>query len=66
MIVWYAKGGGIARWGPFASQVEAVRAMRLAPVHRERTPWGTETTPIKDKTPRYPDDMMVWPEEEEV
>lgn len=29
-IEWYARGGGIAKCGPFKSQVEAVDAMRLA------------------------------------
>ena len=29
-VVWYAAGGGIAKCGPFASQVEAWEAMRYA------------------------------------
>ena len=29
-IVWYARGGGIAKAGPYKSQIAAVNAMRLA------------------------------------
>jgi hypothetical protein len=47
---WYAAGGGVARCGPFASQVEAWEAMRLAPdiAARERL--------------THPRDTRVWPE----
>ena len=49
-ILWYARGGGLARMGPFESQVEAVKALR--------TMGSTPTYPI------YPSDSWVWPEEE--
>lgn len=29
-IVWYARGGGIEKCGPFKTQIEAVNAMRMA------------------------------------
>ena len=44
--VWYASGGGIALSGPFASQVEAYAAFRLAPGHGGL----------------FPDDLRVWPD----
>lgn len=46
-IVWFARGGGLARSGPFATQEEAVVAMRLA---EPRDSSG------------LPDDIFVWPE----
>lgn len=55
--VWFAKGGGIARVGPFASQIEATKALRLA------------HTPANQNNPRpsraeFPADAFVWPEEQ--
>jgi len=51
VVVWFARGGGIERCGPFKSHVEAVKAMRLV-------------ARAGDTAPRYPNDMSVWPEEE--
>lgn len=28
-VVWFARGGGIAKYGPFDTQIEAANAMRL-------------------------------------
>jgi hypothetical protein len=53
-VVWFAKGGGIARCGPYKSQIEAANAMRLAP--------------LKDPAKQnciFPDNTFVWPEYEE-
>jgi hypothetical protein len=47
-LEWFARGGGIARCGPFDSQVKAVAAMRL--VRRKPT------------DPEFPPDVFVWPE----
>lgn len=51
-VQWFARGGGLLRCGPFSSQVEAVKEMRLV---------GNPG----DNVPRYPDDIFVWPEETE-
>ena len=52
-IVWFAKGGGIARCGPFKDQITAVNAMRLAKKAAEQRK-------------EFPDDVFVWPEEQEI
>lgn len=49
-VKWYAAGGGIAKCGPFASQVEAWEAMRLSKIERER------------QRLEHPRDTRVWPE----
>jgi len=46
-VLWFARGGGIARCGPFKSQVAAVDAMRLV-----KKVNGSE----------FPPDIFVWPE----
>lgn len=48
-IVWFARGGGIVRVGPFKSQIEATNAMRLVAKEGRRDV--------------FPDDVFVWPEE---
>jgi hypothetical protein len=70
-VEWFAKGGGIARCGPFKTQVEAVNAMRL--VKREattriggdfrkgRAELALVYTPAQ--TAEFPADIFVWPEE---
>lgn len=50
--VWFAAGGGIAQYGPFATQIEATNAIRLA---RPKNTNGVWT--------RFPPDAFVWPEE---
>ena len=61
---WFARGGGIARSGPFDTQAEAVESMRLITEtveDYERVRLGR-----KDFRPRivgeYPEDIFVWPE----
>ena len=49
-IVWFARGGDIARCGPYESQIEAVDAMRL-----KKKPGQNQ---------EFPSDVFVWPEEE--
>lgn len=48
---WFARGGGIARTGPYATQVEAYDSMRLA----------SPPTAFP-----FPLDVVVWPEMVEV
>ncbi len=48
-VVWFAKGGGIAKAGPFKDQVEAAAALTLVPK-------GPHDLRVK------PDDAFVWPE----
>ena len=53
-IVWFAKGGGIAKMGPYSNQIEATNALRLddAP----RVPWAEKSNAL------FPADAFVWPE----
>lgn len=46
-IVWYARGGGVLKAGPFKRHIEAVQAMRLA---------GSDG-------PLFHDNVFIWPEE---
>lgn len=48
-IAWFAKGNGIAKMGPFLTQIEASNALRLEPVN------GSNKI--------FPDDAFVWCEE---
>jgi hypothetical protein len=61
-VKWYAKGGGIARMGPFKSQAEASKHLKLAPqpelvpgsIFKPTShPWGDA---------EFPPDAFVWPE----
>jgi len=49
-IVWFARGGGIAKAGPFDSQIEAWEAMEYTHEMKERTGY------------KHPHDTAVWPE----
>jgi hypothetical protein len=61
-IVWFAKGGGIAKCGPFKNQIEATNAIRLAaPVRRSYEVFP----PLAVDQSLFPADAFVWPEEEE-
>lgn len=70
-VRWFARGGGIAKCGPFDSQIEATNAMRL--VKREaRTRIGYDFRKGRAnvglvhepaKRAEFPDDMFVWLEE---
>jgi hypothetical protein len=72
-VLWFARGGGIAKCGPFDTQIEAVNAMRL--VHREaRTRIAcnflkgkADVALIHEPAQRaeFPPDVFVWPEEVE-
>lgn len=48
-IVWFARGGDIAKCGPFSTQIEATNAMRLVK--------NSKNNDI------FPDNVFVWPEE---
>ena len=51
-LKWFARGGGIARCGPFDSQCDAWNAMRYADKIKEKTRLD------------HPADTAVWPEKE--
>ena len=55
-VHWYASGAGLARSGPYRSQMEAYLAMRLTEDARlnQRKTHGTDSP--------YPHDLVVWPE----
>lgn len=59
-IVWYARGGGIAKMGPFDTQVAAVNAMRLAPL--KEGIWTTRAQVRAREAQIFPKDIFVWPE----
>lgn len=52
-IVWYAAGGGIAKTGPYSSQIEAYSSLRLI-----------KELVGKQRGFPFPKDIVVWPEEE--
>ena len=65
-IVWFARGGGIARAGPFDSQLEATAAIRLAPEPELSPAWAHLADPAGRRPAPYrefPVDAFVWPEE---
>jgi hypothetical protein len=70
-IVWFAKGGYIAKCGPFKSQTEATNAMRLVKREAKMRIGGNflkglaQVTLLHDPEQRceFPDDVFVWPEE---
>lgn len=49
-LQWFARGGGIARSGPYGSEVEAWEAMELTEVLQSTTGY------------KHPLDAVVWPE----
>lgn len=51
---WYARGGGIARCGPFKTQAEATASLRLV---QRLSPDGRPAA--QDE---FPPDAFVWPE----
>ena len=69
-IVWFAKGGGIAKCGPFDSQIEATNAMRLVKSEtKTRIAYDfrkgrANVALVHEPAQRaeFPDDMFVWPE----
>jgi len=70
-IVYFARGGGIAKCGPFKSQIEAVDAMRLVKkeaktriahdLRKGRMAVGLVHEPAQRE--EFPPNMFVWPEE---
>lgn len=72
-VLWFARGGGIARCGPFDTQIDAVNAMRL--VKREaRTRIAGDFRKGRadvalvhepEQCAEFPSDVFVWPEEVE-
>lgn len=52
IVRWYARGGDIAKTGPFRSQARAWEAMRYTDALREQTRYD------------HPPDTAVWPVEE--
>lgn len=60
-VQWFARGGDMARMGPFKTQVEATNALRLVPpvVARIR---GAEFVVGRGITLLFPPDAFVWPE----
>ena len=63
-VQWFARGGGLTRTGPFETQVEAVKAMRLvrkkATLDAKTYEFHTHFEPHPDE---FPPDVFVWPEE---
>lgn len=60
-IVWFARGGGIKKAGPFDSQVAAVRAMKLIDEGPNPVRCGNSfREPLRGG---FPSDVFVWPEE---
>lgn len=58
-IVWFAKGGGIAKCGPFPTQIAATNALRLV----KRGENYVRSYGIKEDNSIFPADVFVWPEE---
>lgn len=70
-VVYFAKGGGIARCGPFDTQIEATNAMRLVKREARTRITGNfmkglaQVKLIREPAQccEFPDDVFVWPEE---
>lgn len=75
-IKWFARGGGIAKAGPFDTQIQAVNSMRLVTETDEEYRRATagdwricKSGFIDPRSVRpqfkggFPDDIFVWPEE---
>lgn len=70
-VIWFAKGGGIAKCGPFKSQIEATNAMRLVKYEartliRSNFRKGKAQVALvvePEQRKEFPDDVFVWPEE---
>lgn len=66
-ILWFARGGGIAKCGPFKTQIEATNAMRLVKRKAQTCIVGKKAEialfhdPGQDQ--EFPPDIFVWPEE---
>ena len=70
-IKWFAKGGGIAKCGPFDTQIEATNAMRLVKREAKTRIVGNFLKGLAEvklvhepeQHKEVPDDVFVWPEE---
>jgi len=70
-VSWFARGGGIARCGPFKTQIEATNAMRLVKKPAETRIAGNfrggkadvALVHIPEQRAEFPDNVFVWPEE---
>jgi len=63
---WFARGGNIAKAGPFNTQIDAVNSMRLVSetdeqYRRMRSNWDNGKLRAQLKG-GFPDDVFVWPE----
>jgi hypothetical protein len=70
-IQWFARGGDIARCGPFKSQIEATDAMRLIK-HEAKTYIAHDCRKGQallglvhepEQRAEFPNNVFVWPEE---
>ena len=64
-VQWFARGGGIAKCGPFPDQVKATEAMRQCTESDEdyrRTMSFAGRAYRKQLKGGFPDDVFVWPE----
>jgi hypothetical protein len=60
-IVWFAKGGGISRMGPFPTQIRAAEAMTLMPAPASYNFHAGVVIPeVRPNT--KPGDFATWPE----
>jgi len=59
-IVWFARGGGIKKAGPFDFQVAAVKALELIDEGPAVRCGDSFREPLRGG---FPSDMFVWPEE---
>jgi hypothetical protein len=71
-IKWFARGGGIAKCGPFKSQIEATEAMRLVKYEAQTRiaydfrKGGAKVwlEHIPAQLAEFSPDVFVWPEED--
>lgn len=63
-IQWFARGGGIAKCGPFKSQVAATAAMRQVTETDQHYAWVVAMHgPVRPQLKGgFPTDVFVWPE----
>jgi hypothetical protein len=63
-IDWFARGGGIAKCGPFGSQAEATAAMRqVTETDQQYARLVAMYGPIRTQyNGGFPEDVFVWPE----
>lgn len=64
-IVWFARGGGITKAGPFATQIEAVASMKMLTETDEEysnMKWGASPPYRPQYRGGFPEDIFVWPE----